>query len=273
MTVDQDYKKTVAAAFDEASAGYDGEALRFFDNAAEALVKSVRLRGGEHVLDVATGTGKVALAAAQRLKLGRVTGIDLSPGMLAQARRKAGEAGFSHVDFEQVDVDRTAFAEGRFDGLFCSYGVHFWADMESSMARLLKWVKPGGFVAITSFAKGSFEPQSGMTLKRFQQYGIKLPATYTWEKLDHEDKCTALFKKLGLAEIKHKRAQTGHPLKDAAAWWDLVRFTGFRAFLNKMTPEQIEAFRRENEAEVLAAGGPEGIPLKVETIFTTALKP
>ncbi len=267
---DQDYKKTVGAAFDEASVGYDSPALRFFDNTAKELVKSAGLKGREQVLDAATGTGKVALEAARRLKLGYVSGIDLSEGMLAQARRKAAAEGLANVSFEKTDVDRAVFDAGKFDGLFCSFGVHFWADMEQSLSRLLKPLKPGAFVAITSFAKGSFEPQSGLTLKRFTQYGIKLPATYTWEKLDNEAKALALFDRLGLTEIRQYRAQMGYSLKNTSEWWDLVRFTGFRAFLDKMTPEQIVSFREENEREVSATAGKDGIPLRVEVIFTQA---
>ena len=269
---DADYKKTISAAFDEASVGYDSPALRFFDNAARELVRSVRLKGTEHVLDAACGTGKVTLEAARCLKLGRVSGIDLSEGMLVQARRKASQENLSNASFECVDIDRTAFEENTFDGLFCSFGVHFWSDMERSLARLLRPLKSGAFVAITSFAKGSFEPQSVLTLSRFTRYGIKLPATYTWEKLDSEEKNRALFGRLGLIDIRVKRGQMGHTLSNAESWWDLVRYTGFRAFLNKMTPEQITSFRKENEEEVMATAKSDGIPLNVDVFFTTARK-
>ena len=269
---DQDYKKTVSDAFDEASAGYDRAALQFFDNTARELVKWVPMKGREHVLDAACGTGKVAIEAAQRLKLGRVTGIDLSEGMLKQARAKASSLGLANVYFERTDVDRAAFDPESFDGLFCSFGVHFWADMHRSLERLLKAVKPGGFVAITSFADGSFEPQAGLTLKRFQNYGIKLPATYTWEKLDAEKKVQGLLEGLGLADLKLRRAQMGHPLSAPEEWWDLVRYTGFRAFLNKMTPEQTQSFQRENLEEIRHSAHPDGIRLSVEVIFALARK-
>lgn len=270
---DPAYKKTVGEAFDEASAGYDGPALRFFDNAARELVRCIQLKGSEHVLDAASGTGKVAIEAARRLKIGRVSAIDLSERMLEVARKKTAQAGLSNVTFERADVDRAVFEPGTFDGLFSSFGVHFWPDMASSMDRLLKGVKPGGFVAITSFAKGAFEPQSGATLRRFTKYGIKLPATYTWEKLDHESKCAALLEGVGLGEVRHKRAQMGHRLNGFADWWDLVRYTGFRAFLNKMTPEQIESFRGENEEELRSLLQPDGsMALSVEVIFSIGKK-
>ena len=68
--------------FDAASAGYDSPALRFFNHAADQLVDRMALSGHEHILDVACGTGKVSLACAARLAKGKVTGVDLSEGML-----------------------------------------------------------------------------------------------------------------------------------------------------------------------------------------------
>ncbi len=267
------YKKTVSAAFDEAAEGYDSAALRFFDNTADYITQLVELAGHEHVLDVCTGTGKVALRLAQKLKSGHVTAVDISEHMLAQARQKAAKIGLQNIHFEHSDIDHTGFSSAQFDGLFCSFGVHFWEHMDRSMAHLLKSLKSGAFVAITSFAKGSFEPQSVATLNRFMRYGIKLPATYTWEKLDNESKNAALFEKLGLKDIRHSRAQMGHSLSSAEDWWDLVRFTGFRAFLNKMSDEQIKSFKHENMSEVLRMAGGKEISLNVDVLFTTARIP
>lgn len=267
------YKKTVSAAFDEAAEGYDSAALQFFDNTANHLAQLVCLNGHEHILDVCTGTGKVALRLAQKLKSGHVTAVDISERMLAQARQKADKIGLKNIRFEHSDIDHTNFSGGQFDGLFCSFGVHFWEHMERSMAHLLKSLKSGAFVAITSFAKGSFEPQSVATLNRFMRYGIKLPATYTWDKLDSESKNATLFDKLGLVDIKHERAQMGHALASADDWWDLVRFTGFRAFLNKMSDDQIKSFKHENMAEILQMAGGKEISLNVDVIFTTARIP
>lgn len=86
---DEEYKFMIRQSFDEASSGYDTTAMRFFDDSAEHLVGCLPISGGEHILDVATGTGKTALAAARRLKSGHVTAIDLSDGMLEQAKKKA----------------------------------------------------------------------------------------------------------------------------------------------------------------------------------------
>ncbi len=68
----------VRQTFDAVAAGYDGQALRFFPTSAEHLASRLDLRGDEHILDVATGTGHAALSLAGRLPEGKVTGVDFS---------------------------------------------------------------------------------------------------------------------------------------------------------------------------------------------------
>lgn len=269
---DPTFKKAVENAFDEASAGYDRPALQFFDRGAEALVRQISLRGDEHVLDAATGTGKIALALAARLHDGHVTGIDLSSGMLAAARKKAEARNLQNLSFRQADVDAVTFPPASFDGLTCGFGVHFWTNMEASLARLAGFVKPGGFVGITSFAKGSFEPQSILCLKRFESYGVKMPDTYTWERLDHPDKNRQLFEAVGLTDVRCEKQQVGAYLKNTEDWWDLVVFTGFRAFLNQLNESQAARYKAEHLKEIEATRGEKGIFLNVEVITAVGRK-
>jgi ubiquinone/menaquinone biosynthesis C-methylase UbiE len=98
-------KYKINETFDAASAGYDKPALRFFIHAADRLVASMVLAGDEHILDVACGTGTVALACARRLGNGRVTGVDLSEGMLEKARAKAQSQPLNNLAFHCADLE------------------------------------------------------------------------------------------------------------------------------------------------------------------------
>jgi ubiquinone/menaquinone biosynthesis C-methylase UbiE len=268
---ENELKKAIQSAFNEASAGYDRAAMRFFDNSAEELARALPLRGSERVLDAATGTGKVALALARRLKDGEVTGIDLSEGMLALAAKKAREAGLTNVSFLQADVDAVELPSG-FDGLTCGFAVHFWPDMEKSLSRLAGLVRKGGFVGITSFAKGSFEPHSKVVLKKFADFGVKLPESYALERLDHPDKVAALYKAVGLKDPVCHRVQVGYDLEGAGDWWDLVRYSGYRAFLNQLSPGQAARYMSEFLEEIEASAGGKPISLNVEIITAVAVK-
>lgn len=93
----------MVATFDLASDTYDARALRCFDMHAATLVREAQVPAGTSVLDVATGTGKVALVAARAVgPHGRVVGVDLSAGMLAQACRKTGAL---RVEFRRMDAE------------------------------------------------------------------------------------------------------------------------------------------------------------------------
>lgn len=264
----EEIKNVVRNAFDEVSDGYDCPALRFFDNSAVLLTKRLSLSGNERVLDVATGTGKIALALANRLNHGFVTGVDISSGMLSVAQRKASDAQVKNIAFVKSDIDALDFPPAHFDGVTCGFGVHFWPSMEQSLARLLGLVKANGFVAFTSFANGSFEPTASQCLQQFSRYGVQLPATYSIERLDHPDKNRRLFEAVGLKQVHSFQDQVGYYLPNAEAWWDLVRFTGYRAFLNQLNAAQIPQFKAEFLRTISPADGNREIFLNVDVITT-----
>jgi ubiquinone/menaquinone biosynthesis C-methylase UbiE len=92
---------------------------------ADALCESVDLRPGATVLDVATGTGHVALAAARRFC--EATGIDFVPSLLTAARRRA-EAEALRIDFREADAERLPFPDGSFEYVLSAIGVMFTPD-------------------------------------------------------------------------------------------------------------------------------------------------
>src|SRR5918996_95475 len=111
---------------------------------AEHLVETVGLRPGSRVLDVATGTGHVAIAAARQFC--EVTGIDYVPALLATADRRAAAEGLT-VDFREADAERLPFPDGSFDTVLSSIGVMFTADHPRAAGDLV-----GGRVAGLTFS-------------------------------------------------------------------------------------------------------------------------
>ncbi len=93
-TDNQKRKDMIQNGFDTVAAGYDHPSLSFFPETARRLIEHLQLNTSDKLLDVCTGTGVVALTAAEKLSQGKVTGIDLSSGMLKQATKKAIEKGF-----------------------------------------------------------------------------------------------------------------------------------------------------------------------------------
>ena len=79
-------KKKIKQTFDTIANNYDSPEIKFFMESATNIINYLDLKGNEHILDVATGTGNAACILAEYLPDGKVTGIDFSEGMLAQAK-------------------------------------------------------------------------------------------------------------------------------------------------------------------------------------------
>ena len=124
-------------------------ALGEYDRIADGLTISTdqtmriaRIRSGERVLDLATGTGITAIAARERGAA--VTGVDLTPELLAVARGKAKDAGFTDIDFREGDAEALPFADASFDVVVSTCGHMFAPDQPKVAAELARVTRPGG---------------------------------------------------------------------------------------------------------------------------------
>jgi len=151
MQDNNDRKKMIQQGFDTVAPGYDHPSLSFFPETAKRLVEHLELEPHHHLLDVCTGTGVVALTAAEKLTQGKVTGIDLSSGMLQQAINKAAEKNLDNIEFKQLDLEQLDLDEATFDIATSSFGLFFLEDMTQALGKIAGTVNPGGKVAITSF--------------------------------------------------------------------------------------------------------------------------
>ena len=246
---------------------YDHPGLRFFPASARHLVELLDLRGDEQVLDVATGTGHVALELAARLPRGRATGVDFSAGMLAQARRKAAARGVANVEFAEMDMQDLRFEDGRFDAAVCAFGIFFVEDMEGVLARIAAKVSPGGRVAICNFQKDYFFPMRRLLTDRLAAHGVPLPPQ-TWERIASEDGCRALFATAGLRDVRTEARNMGYFLADENEWWNVVWNAGFRRMLSQLPAADLPRFRADHLREVAALKTADSLRLDVGVRFT-----
>jgi SAM-dependent methyltransferase len=120
---------------------------------SEHLVEHVGIAPGERVLDVATGTGHVALAAARRGAI--ASGIDYVPELLDIARRRAAAEQLD-VDFETADAENLPYADGSFDAVLSAIGVMFAADHARAARELVRVARPGGRIGLASWTPEGF---------------------------------------------------------------------------------------------------------------------
>ena len=137
-------------------------ALGDYDRVAEGLsistdqtLRVARVRPGERVLDLATGTGITAIAARERGA--QVTGVDLTPELLEVARRKAQDAGYTDIEFREGDAENLPFADGSFDVVLSTCGHMFAPDQEKVASELARVTRAGGRVVFLAWT-----PEGGL---------------------------------------------------------------------------------------------------------------
>jgi len=103
------------------------------------------LEPGERVLDLGSGAGTDSLVAAQMVgPEGRVTGLDMTPEMVAKARTSAAAAGFENVEFLSGDAESLPFEGGSFDVVISNGVIDLIPDKDAVFAELFRVLRPGG---------------------------------------------------------------------------------------------------------------------------------
>jgi len=247
----QGRKATIQQAFDTVAMGYDHPSLAFFPETAKRLLEHLDLNDDAHMLDVCTGTGAVALGAAEKMTQGKVTGIDLSSGMLQQAQLKADQRQLDNVEFIQMDLEQMTFPEQYFDVATSSFGVFFLENMAQALSAIVKRVKPGGRIAISSFFGNAFSPMSDLFTERYQAFGREVPPL-SWKRLSTEEDMTALFRNVGINAISIHHEPLGCYMESAQDWWNIVWNAGYRGFLNQLSEQEQIDFKQQHMHEIAA---------------------
>lgn len=130
--------------------GYAETTMLVFQRFAEQAIAAVGLNSGDTVLDVACGPGTLGLIAARTAS--KVHGIDFSEAMLAIFKQKSIEAGHDHIELHCGDAQTLPYADATFDATFSLFGLMFFPDRKQGFAETIRTLKPGGRIAVTSWA-------------------------------------------------------------------------------------------------------------------------
>ena len=145
-------KEQVAKMFDAISGNYDGLnrviSLGIDIKWRKKVVKIVGENNSKHILDIATGTGDLALMMAD-LKPDRIVGLDISPGMLNIGKEKIAKANLSDkIEMIVADSEEMPFEDHTFDAITVSFGVRNFANLDKGIKEIARVLKPTGVLVI-----------------------------------------------------------------------------------------------------------------------------
>jgi len=124
--------------------------------AQSRLMRSASLAPGDHVLDVACGTGLVSFAAAKEVGPGgRVVGVDISGEMVVAARRKAEAYVVPQCTFERMDAEKLELPDASFDAALCALGLMYMPDPAQALREMRRVLKPEGRVSLAVWGERS----------------------------------------------------------------------------------------------------------------------
>jgi ubiquinone/menaquinone biosynthesis C-methylase UbiE len=139
-------KKVAVEQFSKRSNAYVACSALMDQADLDTVVGLLEPTGVERVLDVATGTGNLAMALSPHVK--EVIGIDITPGMLELAVRAAREKGLDNIDNLVGDVEHLPFRESEFDVVTCRFSFHHFPGPRISLYEMARVLRPGGRLVI-----------------------------------------------------------------------------------------------------------------------------
>lgn len=134
-------------------AGDFGQVAKYIETGAEEFIARQALTPGVRLLDVACGSGNLALPAARAGAI--VTGVDIAPNLVEQARARAAAENLA-IQFDEGDAEQLPYGDASFDVVVSMFGVMFAPRPEIAVAELVRVCRPGGRIALANWTPTGF---------------------------------------------------------------------------------------------------------------------
>lgn len=135
-------RRSARQQFDRQAEHYNAQWNAWNHESLAWLLENAACQPTDTALDVATGTGFTALAFAPRVQT--MIGLDVSPGMLAQARQRATAQGLANVTFQEGEAESLPFPAVTFDLVTCRVAPHHFLSVPRFLSEVARVLKPGG---------------------------------------------------------------------------------------------------------------------------------
>ena len=239
-----------AFTYNAAADCFDASPLSFWDYFGRRTIELASLPIGSRVLDVCCGTGASALPAAEVVgQTGKVIGIDLAEQLLELARTKGVKRRLDNIEFEIGDMLSLRFPAASFDGVICVFGIFFVPDMAKAVSELWSRVRPGGKLAVTTWASNFCKPASDAFWRLIRNIRPDLHKGFNpWDRIDSPASLRSVFDQAGIASPTITREDRFHPIGSGENWWTIVLGSGYRGTIEQLSPAEREKVKEANLA-------------------------
>ena len=218
---------------------------------SDRMVERAAIGPGSRVLDVASGMGEPAVAAARRAgPSGHVLATDHSEEMLGHGRKRAEKLGLGNIEFRRMDAQALDVPEAAFDAVLCRWGLMFLPDLDGALAGFRRCLKPGGRLAAVVWGPAGRVPSVGLGARVIHAHlGLAPP----------DEGAGTPFALSDVAAFERRVADAG--FEDVTGEWFEVsyafdsaeHFTQFRRDLSRPLIERMAAFPTEIQEAAWAA--------------------
>ncbi len=274
----QHFKDSVIGMFDRAAPIYGQVGTKQFTYFGNRLVEQLAVSAGARVLDIAAGRGALLFALAEKVgEQGHVVGIDLAPTMVTETTAEIERRGLKQAEMQLMDGDAIDFEANTFDVVTCGFALHF-LDFEHTLPKILTMLKLGGvFAAIIPSPPKDDIPRWQWLFdltKAVFPAGFVPPASWIApRKLSSLELATGAFEQAGFTRVHTEHITATLYFRDEQDWWDWEWSQGSRFWLEGMSAEGLDRFKRESFDHLRAMKTAEGIAMRDGALFAMGYKP
>jgi len=270
-TVSRSFRDFEHAGWESVVAEYDNAFGRLTTQAIEPLLDSVGAGHGTRLLDIATGPGYVAAAAAKRGAV--VTGVDFSVPMVNEAKRR-----HPAVEFREGDAEALPFRDGIFDAVVMNFGMLHLGRPDQAMSEACRVLRAGGRFGFTVWAKPVETAGFGITLGAIPAHGdmnVALPEGPPFFRFSDWDECVRSLLQAGFVDPQVKKIPQTWRLSSADALFEVMQTATVRTagLMRRQTPQALKGIRgmMANASRLYEKNGVFELPMPA--ILASAVKP
>jgi SAM-dependent methyltransferase len=225
----------------------------------EWMLRELRPRSGDTVLELAAGVGETGFETAARLgERGRLISTDFSPSMLDAARRRGAEVGVGNVEYRIVDAEQIELDTDSVDGVLCRFGYMLMADPAAALLETRRVLRQGGRLTLAVWGAPERNPFFGIIGISLGQRGhippLEPPPAPGIFSMASAERTTALLKAAGFGDVRTEEVPVHFGLPDVDEYLSVIADTAGPVALTLRRLSAVELAAVKEDVEDSIAG-------------------